>query len=416
MQTRSGSIIRESTKIALTSIWAHKLRTFLTLLGIIIGVASVMVVGAGIDGLQTYVTDSVSSILGSNSFIIDKYAHMGDMSEEEWELILKRNKDIKMEHVEFVKNNCPDCEVVVGEINTVRSIFFESEEIKSTNVTGATSRRILLGNQEIVEGRYFNDQEVRRSRYVCVIGWDLFDNLFQETDALGKVIKLGNEPFTVIGILEKMGSSFGQSLDNEIHIPITAFQKVYGSRRSITIRGTAVSKESFESTLDQARSAMRVSHKVKPGEEDTFGIISTEEINSFVDDFTGIIAMVVIPITLISLVVGGIVVMNIMLVSVTERTFEIGLRKALGATRQDILNQFLIESFVLAASGGLIGLITATVVSVIIELTTPMTMTVSWFYALLSIGVSGGIGLIFGIYPAYSASKLDPIEALREEK
>ena len=416
MQTRSGSIIKESTKIALTSIAAHKLRTFLTLLGIIIGVASVMIVGAGIEGLQTYVTDSVASILGSNSFIIDKYIQRGDMSEEEWELILKRNKDIKMEHFRFIENNCPDCEVVVAELGTTKSIFYGSEEVKSTSVKGATSGRILLGNQEIVEGRYFNDQEVRRSNFVCVIGWDLYDKLFQETDALGKVIKLGNEPFTVIGILEKMGSSFGQSLDNEIHIPISAFQKVYGSRRSITIRGTAQSKEKFESALDQARSAMRVAHKVAPGEEDTFGILSTEEINSFVDDFTGIIAMVVIPITLISLVVGGIVVMNIMLVSVTERTFEIGLRKALGATRHDILNQFLIESFVLAASGGLIGLIIATIVSGIIELTTPMTMTVSWFYALLSIGVSGGIGLIFGIYPAYSASKLDPIEALREDK
>ena len=416
MQIRSGSLIKESTKIALTSIVAHKLRTFLTLLGIIIGVASVMVVGAGIEGLQTYVTDSVSSILGSNSFIIDKYAHMGDMPEEEWEKILKRNKDIKLEHVEFVKNNCPDCDVVIGEIGTVRSVFYEANEITSTSVTGATSGRILLGNQEIVEGRYFNDQEVRKSRYVCVIGWDIYDKLFQETDALGKSLRLGNEPFTVIGVLEKMGSTFGQSLDNEIHIPITAFQKVYGSRRSLSIRGTAISTDRFDFALDQARSAMRVNHKVGPGEEDTFGIISTEEINSFVGDFTGIIAMVVIPITLISLVVGGIVVMNIMLVSVTERTFEIGLRKALGATSKDILNQFLIESFVLAAAGGLIGLISASIISLIIELTTPMTMTVSWFYATLSIGVSGGIGLIFGIYPAYSASKLDPIEALREDQ
>jgi putative ABC transport system permease protein len=244
----------------------------------------------------------------------------------------------------------------------------------------------------------------------------LYDKLFQETDALEKVVKLGNNPFTVIGVLEKMGSSFGQSLDNEIHIPISAFQKVYGTRRSITIRGTASSEERFEAALDQAHSAMRVSHKLEPGEEDTFEIISTEEINSFVGDFTGIIAMVVIPITLISLVVGGIVVMNIMLVSVTERTFEIGLRKALGARRRDILHQFLIESFVLAASGGLIGLGFATVVAVIIELSTPMTMTVSWGYSLLAIGVSGGIGLIFGIYPAWSASKLDPIEALREDK
>ncbi len=416
MQIKSGSIFSESAKIALTSIVAHKLRTFLTLLGIIIGVASVMIVGAGIEGLETYVTDSVSNILGSNSFIIGKYVQMGELSEEEWEQMVKRNKDIKLAHVDFVKNNCPDCKVVIGELGTMRSVFYESNEIKSTSVNGVTAERILLGNQEVVEGRFFTEEEVNRSRYVCVIGWDLYDQLFQESDALGKVLRLGNEPFKVIGVLEKMGSSFGQSLDNEIHIPITAFQKVYGSRRSVTIRGTAVNQDRFESALDQARAAMRVSHRVEPGGEDTFGIITTEEINSFVDDFTGIIAMVVIPITLISLVVGGIVVMNIMLVSVTERTFEIGLRKALGARRQDILNQFLIESFVLAAAGGLIGLLIAFISSIIIELATPMTMTVSWFYALLAIGVSGGIGIIFGIYPAYSASKLDPIEALREDK
>lgn len=416
MQRNSGLIIKESAQIALASIAAHKLRTFLTLLGIIIGVASVMVVGAGIEGLETYVNESVADILGSNSFIIAKFANVGEMTEEEYEKMLRWNKDIRMEDFYFVSAHCPDCEVLIGELNTVRSVFYESNEIKNTNVTGATPDRILIGNQEILEGRYFNDQEVRSSRYVCVIGWELYNELFQETDALGKVVRLGNEPYTVIGVLGRMGSSFGQSLDNEIHIPITAFQKTYGTRRSLSIRGTAATEELFEAALDQAHSAMRISHKLEPGEEDTFQIISTEEINSFVGDFTGVIAMVVIPITLISLVVGGIVVMNIMLVSVTERTFEIGLRKALGARRQDILHQFLIESFVLAAAGGIIGLVFATAVSEIIELTTPMTMTVSWLYALLAIGVSGGIGLIFGIYPAYSASKLDPIEALREDK
>jgi putative ABC transport system permease protein len=182
------------------------------------------------------------------------------------------------------------------------------------------------------------------------------------------------------------------------------------------IRGNAVSRERFDRATQQVRTAMRIRHKLGPGEEDTFGLISTEEINSFVDDFTQVIAGVVVPITLISLVVGGIVVMNIMLVSVTERTFEIGLRKSLGARRRDILNQFLIESFFLGASGGVIGIGFAALVSWIIEMQTPMTMTITMSYVILSVGVAGGIGIIFGIYPAFSASKLDPIEALREDR
>lgn len=227
---------------------------------------------------------------------------------------------------------------------------------------------------------------------------------------------MGPEPLKVIGVLEKQGSTFGQSLDNIAHVPITTFQKIYGTRSSISIRGTSTSRESFERAVEQVRMAMRIRHKLKPGEEDTFGLISTEEINSSVDDFTGAIAAVVVPITLIALVVAGIVVMNIMLVSVTERTFEIGLRKSLGARRRDILNQFLIEAFFLAASGGLIGLALAVAISWVIESTTPVTMTVSLGYMLLSIGVSGGIGIVSGIYPAFRASRLDPIEALRTER
>jgi putative ABC transport system permease protein len=205
-------------------------------------------------------------------------------------------------------------------------------------------------------------------------------------------------------------------MDNVVHTPITTFQKIHGTRRSITIRGTAVTRDRFDSAIGQVRTAMRIRHKLKPGEDDTFGLISTEDINNDVDQFTQMIAVVVVPITFISLVVGGIVVMNIMLVSVTERTFEVGLRKSLGARRRDILNQFLIESFFLAASGGLIGLALATLVASIIEMTTPMTMTISLAYVLLALGVSGGVGIVFGIFPAYKASKLNPIDALRTER
>ena len=392
------------------------MRTVLTLLGIIFGVASVMVVGAGIEGLETWVKESVSKILGSDSFLLDKYAHIGELTQEEWEVMIRRNKDLRVSDIDFVRGLCPDCEEVVGEVGTSRNLYYGSEELFGTRVTGATANRIFLGSQELDEGRYFTDEEVRRSRFVVVVGAEIREKLFEGIDPIGKIVKVGTEPMEIVGVLEKLGTTFGQSMDNVVHIPITTFQKIHGTRRSITIRGTAVTRDRFDSAIGQVRTAMRIRHKLKPGEDDTFGLISTEEINSDVDQFTQMIAVVVVPITFISLVVGGIVVMNIMLVSVTERTFEVGLRKSLGARRRDILNQFLIESFFLAASGGLIGLALATLVASIIEMTTPMTMTISLAYVLLALGVSGGVGIVFGIFPAYKASKLNPIDALRTER
>ena len=392
------------------------MRTVLTLLGIIFGVASVMVVGAGIEGLETWVKESVSKILGSDSFLLDKYAHIGELTQEEWEVMIRRNRDLRVSDIDFVRGLCPDCEEVVGEVGTSRNLYYGSEELFGTRVTGATANRIFLGSQELDEGRYFTDEEVRRSRFVVVVGAEIREKLFEGIDPIGKIVKVGTEPMEIVGVLEKLGTTFGQSMDNVVHIPITTFQKIHGTRRSITIRGTAVTRDRFDSAIGQVRTAMRIRHKLKPGEDDTFGLISTEEINSDVDQFTQMIAVVVVPITFISLVVGGIVVMNIMLVSVTERTFEVGLRKSLGARRRDILNQFLIESFFLAASGGLIGLALATLVASIIEMTTPMTMTISLAYVLLALGVSGGVGIVFGIFPAYKASKLNPIDALRTER
>ncbi|GAB4108507.1 MAG: ABC transporter permease [Acidobacteriota bacterium] len=415
MKVRTAFFL-ESTRIALQSIWAHKLRTFLTLLGIIIGVASVMLVGAGIEGLQTYVQDSVSRTLGSDSFLIAKFAHIGERSQEEWEKMVKRNKDLRLADVDWVRRQCTACREVAGEISSSRTLYHRGEELFNTRVSGVTANFIFLGTQTLSEGRFFTDEEVRRSRLVCVIGWDVYEKFFQGQDPVGKTLKVGTEPLQVIGVLEKLGSTFGQSLDNTLYLPISTYQKIYGSRSSVTIRGTAFSRDVFEKAVEQAHLAMRIRHRLEPNEEDTFGIISTEEINSFVDEFTQGIAVVVIPITLISLVVGGIVVMNIMLVSVTERTFEIGLRKSLGARRRDILNQFLIEAFVLAASGGLIGLLLAAGGAWLVETLSPMTMTISLGYIGLSIGVSGGIGIIFGIYPAFKASKLDPIEALRADR
>ncbi len=402
--------------MALNSILAHKLRTFLTLLGIIIGVASVMVVGAGLSGAQQYVTTSVSNALGSESFIVTQFTRFGHVSDEEMKEMIRRNRKIERDDYEFVRRRCPDCFQLTAQVSGNTSSYYRAQELKATSVNGVTANTVLLGDFEVAEGRFFTVNEERNARFVCVIGSDLVDTFFPAVDPIGRKIRLGNFRLEVIGVLEKKGSSFGQTQDNVVYLPLRTYQKMYGTRRSLNLQGKARSREKFDSAIDQLRVAMRVRHRLRPGDEDDFGIISTDQINQMVDQFTGAVAVVVVPITLISLLVGGIVIMNIMLVSVTERTFEIGIRKALGARRRDILYQFLIESFVVSALGGLIGLAIAMLLAWGVESNTDFPMAITWDYVFLSIGVSGSIGLVFGIYPAFQASRLDPITAMTEGK
>jgi putative ABC transport system permease protein len=408
------SLFGEIIRMAFGAILAHRLRTFLTLLGIIIGVASVMLVGAGLTGAESYLLESVSDVLGSNSFIIAKFAQLGHVSDEEWQKMVKRNKDILIDDLYFLRDYCTECQELAGEYGGSHTTYSGSEELFMTRTSGVTANYVYLSNFEIAEGRFFSEQEDRSARAVCIIGSELKEKFFPSRDAIGQTVKIGNEPLRVIGVLEEMGSTFGQSQDRILYLPLRTYHKMFGKRRSIVIRGTSKTRENFQAALDQARVGMRIRHQLKPGEEDDFGLISTEEINDIVGQFTAIVASVVIPITLISLLVGGIVIMNIMLVSVTERTFEIGIRKALGAKRGDILKQFLIESFVMAALGGVIGIGLAALISWAVEASFAFPMEISVGYMALSVGVSGGIGIIFGIYPAFQAARLDPIIAMTQ--
>ena len=276
---------------------------------------------------------------------------------------------------------------------------------------GVTHEMADIKSMTLVEGRFFIPYEIDHSNPVCVIGMDIKDKFFPLVDPIGKTIRIEEMEFTIIGIEEKLGSMFGGSLDNKVYIPLPVHQRLFG-RTSFGIRGSAPSREGFPYVIDEIRMLMRAFRGLTPDKEDTFVILDTAAIDTQVGQFTDAIAMVVTPITLISLLVGGIVVMNIMLMSVTERTFEIGLRKAVGARRSQILAQFLIESSTLASVGGILGLVLAAGLSWVISATTPIPMTITLPYILLSLIVSGGIGMIFGIYPAYKASRLDPIIAL----
>ncbi len=345
-----------------------------------------------------------------------QYGQFGNVSSEEWKEMLKRNPRIEFRDLEFLRRYCSDCEQITAELSGAHTTYAGDEELLGTTINGVTANSIFLASFEVEEGRFFVDSEVRSAASIGVIGVELRDKLFPHVDPIGHTLKVRNHPIRVIGVLETLGSNFGNSQDRVLYIPITAYQKIFGSRRSLMIRGRATSTEAFDSALDQIRVGMRIRHKLHPNEEDDFGLVSTDEINDTVDRAAGIVAGVVIPITLISLLVGGIVIMNIMLVSVSERTFEIGIRKALGARRSDILKQFLIESFLVAALGGAIGLGTAWVVARAIEDGFEFPMAITWEYAALAVGFSGGIGLVFGIYPAYKASQLDPIIAMTAER
>jgi putative ABC transport system permease protein len=400
--------------IALKSILEHKLRAFLTLIGIIIGVAAVVVVGASISGLKTYVVDKASKILGSNHFMITRMASMGRMSDEEFERRNRRNKDVTWIEYEYIKENCRLCAEVGAQINGGTTITQNAIEMPSVRIMGVTANMADIEDKTIIEGRFMTDEESTRIANVAVIGWDVKEKFFPNTNAIGQEIKVRGAPLTIIGIEDKRGSFFGDSQDRHIYIPIALAAQMFTRTGGIQVHGKGQDKETFKDAIEEARQLLRNRRQLIGSEEDSFGLVNVDEFNTQMDQITGAIAGVVIPITMIILVVGGIVVMNIMLVSVTERTFEVGLRKALGATRKQILLQFLIESALLCVVGGIFGLLLAVAATQLVGAILEMTMTITPGYVILSVAVSSIIGVLAGLYPAWKAARLDPIVALTQ--
>jgi len=411
MKARRTSFYIEAVGIALQSILAHKLRSFLTLIGIIIGVASVVVVGAAISGMNSYVVERVAKVLGVNHFMVARMAG-NNLTEEQWQRMDRRNKRLTWDDYDALARRCPTCEEVGAQVNGTSDLKRGREELISVQIAGVTANMARIEDKTIEDGRFLLPHEIEHAAPVCVLGMDVRDRLFLGTEAVGRTLRVRGAELRVVGVEARRGTMFGQSLDKHVYVPITTYGRIFDRHQSIQLHGLGNSRESFPETVDEARVAMRVHHKLKGDAEDDFGLVNVDEVNQSVDQFTGAIAMVVTPITLISLVVGGIVVMNIMLVTVNERTFEIGLRKAIGARRREIMVQFLIESALLCAFGGVLGLGLAAGVSGAIRAASGIPMVVTIGYVALALVVSSVVGIVAGIYPASKAAKLDPVVAL----
>jgi len=405
------SIYVDALKIALQSIFAHKLRAFLTLIGIIIGVASVVTVGASISGLNTYVVDKVGKILGSNHFMIARMAYSGNMSDDEFELRNRRNKRLNWDDYEWVRDHCVSCAEIGAASGNGTDLKQDGIEFPGAAVFGSTANMVDIEDKTIELGRFISNDEVQRSALVVVLGGDIKEKFFPNQDPIGKTLKVRGLPMRVVGVEEKRGAFFGDSTDRHIYIPVTTHMQIFG-RNGLQIHGKSRTRETLQSTIEEARVQMRIKHRLNGNEEDDFGVVNVEDLNKQIDEFTAGIAAVVIPITGITLLVGGIVVMNIMLVSVTERTFEVGLRKAVGATKRQIMIQFLIESGLLCALGGLLGLGLSWGVCMLITTLAGITMTITIGYIFMAIFFSTLIGMLAGAYPAFKGARLDPIVAL----
>jgi putative ABC transport system permease protein len=406
--------ISESVSLSLGSLWGSKLRSFLTLLGIIIGVLTIIAVVSVIQGLNNYVYTKMA-FFGANDFSISKFSMIGT-SLEEFKKQLKR-KDLTSAEMNAIRERCRSCELVGANLSTSQDVKFGSETLKDTEIRGVTHLDHMIGTViELEAGRHLQREDEAHSRAVCVIGADVREKLFGGLDPIGRWIRAGNQKYLVVGLGKKKGKILGFSQDNYARIPLTTFEKTYGSRRSLSINIHTRSQEQMTQAQEEVRTILRSLRKRRFNDPDDFSFQTSETFIQFYKTATSGIYFAMIAISSIALIVGGIVIMNIMLVAVTERTKEIGIRMAVGARRKDILRQFLIESSIIAALGGLIGILLGVGIAKIVTAATSMPSRAEPASILIAILMSTSIGLFFGLYPANKAAKLNPIDALRSEQ
>jgi putative ABC transport system permease protein len=401
----------EGVSIAIDALRAYKLRTALTILGIVIGVTTVVTIVALVQGLNRAFSREIAQ-LGTSTLYVQKFPWI--MTGQSW-WEYRNRKDITMKEVQAIQKYSQLADAVAPTLYTVRKVTYRNKELRGVQVLGTTQDYLYTSNAFPEVGRFLMELDVSHRRPACVIGWEVADKLFGREDPLGKRIQIGGHPFRVVGVLQKKGQMFGFSLDNYVVIPIGAFEKLFGGNRSIDIEVHVKDPSLVEDAKLELEGILRRVRKVPPGKKNDFAINEQSMLMQAYRNLTTSLWAVAIGVGSISLLVGGIGIMNILLVSVTERTREIGIRKAVGAKNRDILWQFLVESMIIVALGVMVGIVLAIGLAKLIAQATPIPAAITPWVAVLGIGFVLCIGIVFGIYPASRAARLNPIESLRYE-
>jgi putative ABC transport system permease protein len=406
------SQIFESIRLALASIWANKLRSLLTLLGNIVAVSSIITVVSLIQGVNGAVTSAIVSDLGADSFTIQRMGIVRNQDEADKQ---RNNPRVTLEDARAIRKFGTAIEAVMAQAQTSTTVAYGTDELQAIQVQGVSEDYVEFATFDAERGRMISPIEIARNRPVTLLGWQTADRLFGAGDPLDKIVKVAGLPFTVVGVSKKKGSFFGQSLDEFVVIPLPQYQKLFGSRQSLALMVKPRDASLVTEAKDEARMALRIERRLNVREDDNFGIVGSDSVLDIYNQATAGIFAVLVGVVALSLVVGGIVIMNIMLMVVSERTREIGLRKALGAKRRDIMSQVLTESITLSLTGGVIGIAIGFAFARGLAAVTPLPASLELWSVALGVVITGLVGLFFGWYPARRAAMLDPIEALRRE-
>jgi putative ABC transport system permease protein len=404
--------IIESVRLALHSIWVNKLRSFLTVLGNIVAVTSIVTVVSLIQGMNATVSGAIVGEVGADAFRVQRVPLIRTQADEE------RTRSyplITLREAEAIRAFSPAIQAVVAQAERGGAVSYRNRELESVEVRGVTSEYAEFSMFTAEIGRIMSPAEVERGQFVALLGWDVADQLFGSINPLEKEILIAGMRFRVVGVSAKKGSLFGSSQDTFIIVPLAAYMRIFGARQSLSLMVKPTSPEVLPTAIEDTTLALRVARRLKPADRDNFGVFTSDTAIGIYQQATSGIFAVLVGVVALSLVVGGIVIMNIMLMAVSERTREIGLRKALGAKKRDIMSQILTESVTLSTCGGAVGILLGFIAAQLIAAFSPLPATLEPWSVALGIGITAGVGLFFGAYPAARAARLDPIEALRRE-
>ncbi len=411
---QGNASLREAVSVALSSLRSSKLRSFLTLLGIILATTTLIAVMSIIHGMDLYIAQNVSD-MGADGFRVFRMAFVGNWDPKKFLEYLKKNPELRREEYDFIRKQA----TLIREfgMQTFRRIPVSTfgDRLDGVSLQGVTANMGVITNTQVASGRFFSENDNSRHLSVAFLGSDIKDRFFPNIDAVGKTITVDGRPYEVVGVAKSQGSVFGQSRDNFVMVPIEAYFKTYGARQGISYMATAEDHSVLFQAQDEVRMLIRAFRHLRPSQDDNFAILSSDSLTQAWDQLTGAIAATAIAVVSVFMVVGGVVIMNIMLAVVTERTHEIGIRNSVGARRSDIIWKFMIESSVLSGIGGLMGVAIAWTIAAIVRNSTPVPMSMPASAVIIAVTLSTAVGLFFGIYPARQAARLDPIEALRAE-